>query len=460
MKITTSKPKLGKDVLDIIFTKATTSRFIERNGVTAFEYGTSEKKVTLRSLRAHVRAITVEVKKHGWRKVSFPNTETCALGVKIENEPLGELYAYNTTLAHYAFNRYKAKPKDGWKNIEEVTFAELGNKSFEKGLVKGKLLGEITNEVRTIANTPGGDMTPETLANEAKRALKGSKTRVTVLDKKAIAKLKMGALLGVSKGSKEDPRFIVIEYKGRKKNEPPIVFVGKGITFDTGGLNLKPSDGMLDMHLDMTGGAVVIGAMKAIAKLGIKRNVIGLIPSAENMVSGESYRPGDVLTTMSGKTVDVLNTDAEGRLVLADALTYAERYNPVLVVDVATLTGAALVALGQHASAFMTKDDAIAKKLETYAEETGDYIWRLPLWDEYMKYTKGVHGDIANIQSSGNGRFGGAINGGAFLSHFTTKFPWVHIDNAPRMTSAPGDYLAKGAAGEPMSLLVKIAEKF
>jgi leucyl aminopeptidase len=178
------------------------------------------------------------------------------------------------------------------------------------------------------------------------------------------------------------------------------------------------------------------------------------------MVSGNSYRPGDVLTTMSGKTVDVLNTDAEGRLVLADALTYAERFDPELVVDVATLTGAALVALGQHASAVMTKDDTIASKLAMLGEESGDYLWRLPLWDEYIKYTKGVHGDLANIQSSGNARFGGAINGGAFLSHFATKFPWVHIDMAPRMTPAPGDHLAKGATGEPTALLVRIAEKY
>ena len=456
-----SQVELGKGMVHVMFTTERSARFIEKtNGTLVLEFGTgNEKYHTVRTLRTTVRKLVEELAKHDIASISLPTVAACLLGVAISDEALGELYAYNLMLASYAFTRYKTSKKEK-KQLSDVVFCETKNAAFEAGLRRGAHIALSVNAVRDIANTPAGDMTPATLANAAKKALSGSKAKVTVLGKKELERLKMGAILGVAKGSIAEPKFIIIEYKGGKKDEKPIVFVGKGITFDTGGLNLKPSDGMLDMHLDMTGGAVVIGALQAIAKLGIKRNIIGLIPSAENMVSGESYRPGDVLTTMSGKTVDVLNTDAEGRLVLADALTYAERYEPKLVIDVATLTGAALVALGQHASAVMTKDDALAEKLASFGEETGDYLWRLPLWNEYMKYTKGVHGDLANIQSSGSGRYGGAINGGAFLSHFAGKFLWAHIDMAPRMTAASGDYLAKGATGEPTALLVKIAEKY
>jgi leucyl aminopeptidase len=302
-------------------------------------------------------------------------------------------------------------------------------------------------------------MTPLHLANDALRILKGTKASVKVLDHVAITKLGMGGLMGVGGGAHEKPKFIVIEYKGTtgKSAKAPIVFVGKGITFDTGGLQIKPGMAMYEMHMDMSGGAAVIGALKAIATLGLKEHVIGLIPAAENAVSEHAMRPGDVLTMMSGTTVDVLHTDAEGRLVLADALHYAKRDAPRLVIDVATLTGAALVAVGQHAHVIMTKDRALEDTLRTLGEESGDYVFPLPLWDEYKQYTKGVHGDIANIPS-GDSKYGGSINGGTFLSHFTKGMKWAHIDMAPRMTSVNSDKLAKGATGEPVRLLVKIAE--
>lgn len=456
LRIQRKTAKLPKSALKVTFEKGKTTKFVVRNGVETLVINVGEKVHTLRTLRIAVRKIVEEAKRANARVVAFSDVRALANGLHILDHELGELFAYNLSLASYTFSRYKTT-KD--KTLEEVIFIDP-TPAVRTGLLRGGILAECVNVARDIANTPGGDMTPKTLADAAKDALKGSGTKVTVLGKKEITSLKMGAILGVSQGSIEEPRFIVMEHKGGIKGEKPIVLVGKGITFDTGGLSMKPADAMLDMHLDMSGGASVIGAMRAIATLNVKRNVIGLIPSAENMVSGNSYRPGDVLTTMSGKTVDVLNTDAEGRLVLADALTYAERYEPALVVDVATLTGAALAALGQHASALMTKDDEIATRLAEMGELSGDYVWRLPLWDEYLKYTKGVHGDIANIQSSGNARYGGAINGGAFLSHFTGKYPWAHIDMAPRMTPAPGDCLAKGATGEPTALLVKIAETY
>jgi leucyl aminopeptidase len=239
------------------------------------------------------------------------------------------------------------------------------------------------------------------------------------------------------------------------------VLCGKGVTFDSGGLNLKPSEGIYEMHMDMSGAAAVIHTVVLAARLKLKRNVIALAPAVENMPSGSSYRPGDILKSLSGKTIEVLNTDAEGRIILADALTYAERYKPQLVVDVATLTGASLIALGQVASAIMTRDEKLADKIREWGEEAGEYVWPLPLWDEYDYIVKGTFGDIPNIPAEGNTRYAGVIGGGMFLYQFAKNHPaWVHIDMAPRMTSAKGDNLAKGAVGSPVRLLLKIIEEF
>lgn len=215
---------------------------------------------------------------------------------------------------------------------------------------------------------------------------------------------------------------------------------------------------MLEMHLDMSGGAAVIHAVALAARLKVKRNIIGLVPAVENMPSGSSYRPGDVLKSLSGKTIEVLNTDAEGRVILADALCYAKRYSPSLVVEASTLTGAALVALGQQASAMLTRDEKIGDKIRELGEKSGDYVWPLPLWEEYEDMVKGNFGDISNIPASGNTRYGGVIGGGMFLQKFADGYPFVHLDIAPRMTAAPGEFLAKGAAGAPVRLFLAIAE--
>lgn len=453
-----SVSKIKKNTVIISFSDSKKSRFVETKEGLVFQFATGlEKEISLKSLRTTFRKLATELEQYEIFEASLDAKELGTYAKGIADETIGALLSESFLLATYVFSKYKTKKQNAFTALSYTN----GSKSFTEGITRGVRIGSAINEARELANTPGGDMTPSHLADSAVKVLKGTKVSVKVLKKKDIEREKMGAILGVAKGSIHDPRFIILEYKGtsaKTKNIKPIVFAGKGITFDTGGLNIKPSDGLLDMHLDMSGGAAVIGALKAISELKIDAHVIGLIPSAENSVSGESYRPGDVLTTMSGKTVDVLNTDAEGRLVLADALTYAERYNPSLVIDIATLTGAALVALGQHASAFMTKDEALALKLSELSELSGDQIWRLPLWNDYMKYTKGNFGDLANIQSSGNARYGGAINGGAFLSHFAEKFRWAHIDSAPRMTAAPGDYLKKGATGEPIRLLIAIAE--
>jgi len=452
--------KLGKEYTRVSFVEKGTERFVKEGNVTTLEIVVGKlEKVSPRTFRTLIRGIVQSAKKHKIEKLAlaFEYTKFPKLGV------YGEAWAYQTlaenlVLADYEFTTYKSKqPKE---ILKEILVSGTASKETKSGFERGVILGEAISGTRDIANTPGGDMTPEGLAKASKLALKGTKATVTVLDAKAIEKLKMGGILGVGGGAKIKPKFIVIEYHGAgAKEKKPIVFVGKGITFDTGGLQVKPGMSMYEMHMDMSGGAAVIGAIRAIAKLGLKKNVIGLIPAAENAISDSAIRPGDVLTMMSGKTVDVLHTDAEGRLVLADALHYARRYAPRLIVDIATLTGAALVAIGQHAHIIMTKSRELEDKFRELGEESGDYVFPLPLWDEYKQYTKGVHGDIANIPS-GDSKYGGSINGGMFLSHFTKGMKWVHIDMAPRMTSVGSDKLAKGATGEPVRLLVKIAEKF
>jgi leucyl aminopeptidase len=264
-------------------------------------------------------------------------------------------------------------------------------------------------------------------------------------------------VLGVGQGSNAPSRFIILEYFCGKKSERPIVLIGKGVTFDTGGINLKPSDYILGMNMDMSGGAAVIHALAAAARLKVKKNIVVLVPAVENMMSGASYRPGDIIRSMSGKTIEVLNTDAEGRIILADALHYAKRYRPALVIDVATLTGAAMGALGERASALFTEDEALELRLRHLGEESGDYVWPLPLWEEYDDEVKGTFGDVANL---GRTRYGGAITAAVFLKQFVDKaYPWVHLDIAPRMTTLPDEFLSKGSAGAPVRLLIKVVER-
>ncbi len=381
----------------------------------------------------------------------FPN-----IGIA-SNEELAEILATNFEMANFEFVDYKTPPKEGWNFVDEIILYGNDRKEIQLGIARGQAIGEAVNATRRLSNTPGGEMTPAILAQEARKAAVGTKVKVTVLDKTEISQLNMGGVIGVSKGSSEEPKFIILEYKGGKAKEKPIVLVGKGVTFDTGGLNVKPGDFMYEMHMDMSGGAAVIYAVILAAKLQMKKNVVGLVPAVENMPSGSSYHPGDVLKSMSGKTIEVLNTDAEGRIILADALEYAKRYNPRLVVDVATLTGGALVALGQRASAIFTPDKNLQDLFCKLGEESGDYVWPLPLWEEYEEEIKGTFGDWANI---GKSKFGQAIHGAIFLKQFAQGYPWIHIDMAPRMTAIEGEYLSKGAAGAPVRLLAKLLSSF
>ena len=460
MKIKSSRTKPKGKVTHVTFTNTADTRFRENGDGTVLEIGIGVKKnIGRREFMRVVRKIIRTAKTYKLSVLAIDRKEFSFPKLKnTSSEDLFRLIGENLEIAEFEFTKFKTKPKDGWPSVRELTIVGSLTKKEEAALKTGKTVGEYVNLARTIANTPGGHMFPEDLFRQAKQAVKGTSVTVSALTEKQMKSLKMEAILAVSKGSDAHARFIIMEYWGKSRNKKdPVVLCGKGITFDSGGLNIKPGPHMLDMHLDMSGGAAVIAAVALAGKLKLKQNVVGLIPAVENMPNGNAYRPGDVITSMSGKTIEVQNTDAEGRVVLADTLTYAQKYyKPKLLVDVATLTGAAVGALGQHASAIMTQDKKLQRKFEELGEESGDYVWPLPLWNEYDEEVKGRFGDVANIgKKPGEG---GAITAGSFLKAFVGNTPWVHIDMAPRMTAQPFDNLALGAAGEPVRLFTRLFE--
>ena len=430
-----------------------------KSGQTELHLGVGKfKDITPRQFIKLVRAV-VQIAK---------SLQVNNLAVQFSDSPFSQLKKYgdewvvktiaeNLILADYEFNRYKSKKVT--EMLKEVVVCGAWSKSESTAFKTGLIVGEYVNKARDIANTPGDDMTPSQLAKEAQKLARGSKVKVRVLDEKGIKKEGLHALWAVGKGADDLPRFIVMEYWGTKRSEKPIVLVGKGITYDTGGLNVKPSGAMHDMHMDMSGGSAVIAAIGCAAKLGIKKNVVAIVPAAENSVSAKSMRAGDIINSHAGKTIEVLHTDAEGRLVLADGLSYAAKYKPKVVLDAATLTGASLVALGKQASAIMTTDKKLETKLVQLGEESGDLVWPLPLWDEYKEPLTQTRADVVNIQP-GFSKLAGTIEGAAFLSFFAPKCPWAHIDIAPRMDSIPNDKLAKGSTGEPVRLLVRFIEQY
>jgi leucyl aminopeptidase len=473
-KITTTTKTLAdqqKKYCRIILTqdKLSWHRLVETtDGHLEYRMGAGKRnETTVRTFRTLIRSIVHTAKIHQLERIAI---HLGPMGLpKIEEK--GEEWffrtlAENLSLAQYEFTHYKTK-KNSEKKLEEILVCGINTKTQKDAFSTGLIIGEAANFTRDISNTSGDDMTPSLLAKAAEGALKDTAAAVMIHNRKAIVKLKMGLLEAVGKGATDPANLIVIEYWGAGKPTKtnkvprPIALIGKGITYDSGGLNIKPSGSMHEMHMDMSGGAAMIGAMRAIAKLGLKKNVVAIVPAAENSVSAESMRAGDIATSMSGQTVEILHTDAEGRMVLADAMTYVEKYyQPKVILDAATLTGASLSALGQHASAVMTKDKKLQDKLVELGEDTGDLMWPLPLWDEYKSSLKSSRADISNIATNFS-RFGGCIEGGTFLSFFAPKnTPWAHLDIAPRMESIPSDKLAKGATGEPVRLLVKFVEQY
>ena len=319
-------------------------------------------------------------------------------------------------------------------------------KAADDGLARGAAIAEGVELARELANRPGNHCTPTMLAAEARKMARAQGLKIEVLDRKQIESLGMGSFLSVAQGSDEPPKFIVMHYNGAAKSVAPQVLVGKGITFDSGGISLKPGAEMDEMKFDMGGAASVVGTMRALAQIKPKLNVIGVIAACENLPSGRALKPGDVVTSMSGQTIEVLNTDAEGRLILCDALTYVERFKPAAVVDIATLTGACVVALGAVRSGMFSPDDTLAADLLAAGEAALDPCWRLPLDDDYDEGLKSNFADVANIA----GRAGGAITAAMFLKRFTAKLRWAHLDIA---ATAWKSGAAKGATGRPVGLL-------
>jgi leucyl aminopeptidase len=322
------------------------------------------------------------------------------------------------------------------------------NARLQAAVSRGQAVAEGMALAKDLGNLPANICTPSHLADTARKLAKDFKLKVEVLDREDLTKLGMGSFLSVAKGAHEPPKFIVLHYKGGKAKEAPVVLVGKGITFDTGGISIKPSAEMDEMKYDMCGAASVLGTFRAVARMALPINLVGLIPATENMPGGGATRPGDVVTSMSGQTIEVLNTDAEGRLVLCDALTYAERFKPACVIDIATLTGACVVALGKIPSGLLANDDMLAAELIARGNDSGDRVWQLPLWEEYQDLLKSNFADMANI----GGRYAGTITAACFLARYTKAYKWAHLDIAGTAWVS-GD--AKGATGRPVPLLAE-----
>ena len=351
----------------------------------------------------------------------------------------------------YRFDRFKSKKDSHKRSLRKLILTVHSRRELSVGetaIADGSAVAKGVALARELGNLPGNICTPTYLAEQAHELAKHHKhLKVEVLDQPEIEKLGMGAFLSVAKGSRQPPKFIILEYKGRD-DDTPIVLVGKGITFDAGGISLKPPANMDEMKFDMCGAAAVLGTMAAVAELSLPLNVVGLIPSCENLPDGNANKPGDVVTSMSGQTIEILNTDAEGRLVLCDALTYAERYEPAAVVDIATLTGACVVALGRHASGLLANHSALANELLNAGKLASDRAWEMPLWDDYQEQLNSNFADMANI----GGKEAGTVTAACFLSRFTKKFNWGHLDIAGTAWRG-GD--RKGATGRPVPLLVQ-----
>jgi len=353
--------------------------------------------------------------------------------------------------ANYRFDTTKSKKeeKGGVKKIAVLTSSAASN-AAKTAAAQATALANGMALTKDLGNLPPNICTPTYLAGVAKKLAKDYKFGVEVLDRKQIEALKMGSFLSVTKGSEEPPKFIVMKYNGGKPKDSPIVLVGKGITFDTGGISIKPSANMDEMKYDMCGAASVLGTFRALGELGLKLNVVGVIPACENMPSGRASKPGDIVTSMSGQTIEILNTDAEGRLILCDALTYVERFKPAAVVDIATLTGACVTALGHHNTGLFTRHDdahdALAQELLAAGKETGDTAWRMPIEDAYQEQLKSNFADMANI----GGPPGGSITAACFLERYTKKYTWAHLDIAGTAWKSGA---AKGATGRPVPLL-------
>lgn len=403
----------------------------------------------------------------GFRKIMVSAVKTLTtMSVKHATCYLAELPVQNNNLAWkvkqmaecvreglYRFDMFKSNKESPSALNEFVIHLPDAKhlKACEQALAQGRAVADGVTLTKNLANLPSNICTPAFLAEQARELAKQySSLSVKVLEEKDMHKLGMGAILAVSQGSAQDAKLICLEYKGGKQKTAPVALVGKGITFDTGGNSLKTPDNMVGMKYDMCGAATVLGTIKAAAELKLPVNIVGIIAAVENMPGGTAYKPEDILTSMSGQTIEVITTDAEGRLVLSDALTYCERYKPDVVIDIATLTGAIVIALGVHATGLMSNDDALAQDLLQAGRESSDRAWQLPLWDEYQDQIKSPFADMANS----GGRSAGSITAGCFLSRFAGKFRWAHLDVAGTAAMMSGTS-ERMATGRPVAMLTQ-----
>jgi len=394
----------------------------------------------LKELDAKDAALFLVDMKIGSRPVSW-NVRHAVLGVRD---------------AFYRFDQLKTQKKPPAPALERVVLPLSSKPELTQALTEAVATADGAALARTLGNLPANICTPAYLAEEAKKLAREFKLQVEVLERKDMEKLGMGALLSVARASHQPPKLIVMHYMGgannKKTRAPLLALVGKGITFDTGGISLKPAGEMDEMKFDMSGAASVLGAVRALATMRAPVNVVGVIPACENMPGGAASKPGDVVTTLSGQTVEILNTDAEGRLILCDALSYAERFKPDAVIDIATLTGAIVIALGHVATGLFANDQKLADEIRAAADDAWDRVWQMPLWEDYQEQLRSNFADMANI----GGRPAGSVTAASFLARFTTKMRWAHLDIAGTAWKSGRD---KGSTGRPVPLLVRFALK-
>ncbi len=415
-----------------------------------------KSSATLDTVRQAMGTVTKRVRAIGVRSFATPLHGRTLPGTG--TLLLAQAMAEGALLGGYQFTVYRTTSGEDTTSLQAVTLLEPGTSALpdmKEGVRRGVAAAEAAMYVRDLCNHPSNVMTPTRIAAEAKQVAKERAVTVKILEQREAEKLGMGAFLGVARGSHEPPKFIVLEYKGGGGNgrgRRPIVLVGKTITFDTGGISLKPSENMEQMKADMTGGAEVLATVRAAARLKLPLHVIGILPATENMPGGRAIKPGDILKTLSGQTVEVQNTDAEGRLILADGLTYASRLKPAAVIDIATLTGACVVALGQFAIGLFGNNDALKDRVRQAGATAGERVWEMPLWDDYFEQLKSDVADMRNI----GGRGGGMITAALFLSKFVGDVPWVHLDIASTdWSDRERAYIPKGPTGIGTRLLLQ-----
>ena len=419
----------------------------------------TKNELTVEKVRRALGKVLKSTKANRYVSLTTNIVERLRVSKLFDDEVLGRAAAEALILSNYSFDKYLSKERqEKMPSVEMVSLLWAGSPTaIGNGLKTGRVIAEATNFVKELVNEPANVVTSLYLEKVAKDVAAGNtKISLKVLNKPDLEKLGMGALLGVNAGSENPPKLIVVEYRGAGQGKFEAAFVGKGITFDSGGYNLKPTKYIEDMNPDMAGAAAVLGTIKAAAELGIKRNFLAVMAICENMVSGKAQHPGDIVRAYNGKTIQIGNTDAEGRLVLADALAYTEdKYHPDVMIDLATLTGACVVALGYYAAGAVGKDEPLLAELKNAGEASGDRVWPLPFFDDYQDWMDGSTTDLNNIETKGKGYEAGSITGGVFLSKFVDKARWVHLDIAgSAYWYVDGDYVQKGATGSGGRLLM------